>query len=61
MLLLYRDPWDHYMAVRPKLRFQAINGFRACFGGRLVPAVLCDAYIREFGGRYVLTEADFAC
>ena len=54
MLALYIDPHQQYLAVHPQMKFQAINGFKACFGGRLVPLVLCDAYIREFGGRYFL-------
>lgn len=54
---LYLDPQNHYLAVPPALRFVATNGFREVFQNQLVPRIICDAYIREYGGRYIEAEA----
>lgn len=50
---LYLDPQDRYLAVPAPLRFTPVNGFREKFPGQDVPRVICDAFIRQYGGRYL--------
>ena len=49
-MLLYATPQAHYLAVPLKARFEA-PGYAPCFGGRDVPEVICQAFIRESGGQ----------
>lgn len=53
---LYLDPDDQYLAVPAALKFLPLNGFRSCFDGQLVPPVVCNAFIRQFGGRFYLGD-----
>ena len=45
-MLLYKDPTNHYLAVHPSLRFEAVAGFQVCNSGRPVPRPACE-YIGE--------------
>lgn len=48
---LYLDPDDRYLAVPDGLRFAPVNGFREKFPGQTVPPVICEAFVRQYGGR----------
>ena len=55
-MLLYKDPTNHYLAVHPSLRFEAVAGFQVCNSGRPVPRPACEHFIRRWGGQ--LLDAD---
>ncbi len=49
-MLLYQDASNRYLALPEELRFSATNGYRACYGGKPVPRIICEAFVRESGG-----------
>ncbi|MGJ8668570.1 MAG: hypothetical protein ACSHXK_03680 [Oceanococcus sp.] len=54
-MLLYKDKKEHYVAVKAEYEFAACYGYQACFDGKDVPNIICEAYIREYGG-FVIAE-----
>lgn len=53
---LYLDPHNQYLAVPESHKFVPVKGFRTCFEGQLVPLVVCNAFIKQFGGRFYLGD-----
>lgn len=53
---LYLDPDNQYLAVPHTLKFIPQQGFRNCFDGQLVPLVVCNAFIKQYGGRFYLGD-----
>ena len=53
---LYLDPTNQYLAVPKSHKFVATQGFRTCFDGQVVPLVVCNAFIKQFGGRFYMGD-----
>ncbi|MBR9813972.1 hypothetical protein GYB61_08985 [bacterium] len=53
---LYLDPNNQYLAVPKTHKFIPAMGFRSCFDGQVVPLVVCNAFIKQYGGRFYLGD-----
>ena len=54
-MLLYKDSKGRYLAIRSDQRFVPCHGYEICYEGQHVPDIICEAFIREYGG-FVIVE-----
>ena len=59
-MLLYKNPQNTYLAIAENLGCARIQGFEPCFNGQDVPDIICQAYIRDYGG-WVVRDVDECC